>query len=160
METKGYNQTIGWLTNMPMYQYYPERTKEDKIRCAFKPDVALSLELGGYVGERVKGTGYNRFRKPKQYRVSVFADYGLLAINKATDKAPVTPPAKYATPAEYDMVDAMSFRDAISSNIAGKINNLFVGVKFTALFDLKEPGQCVMCNSETKFVPRRIQTRR
>ncbi len=154
IETKGYNKVIGWMENMPMYQFYPDRTLQTKGRCTLKPDVAVSLELGGYVGERIKGTGYNRFRSKKNYRVSVFADYGLTQINQKSLLEPFTTPQRYVTPATYDMVDASSMRDLISSNIAGKITNLFVGVKFTAMFDLPEPRKCVMCNNEKRFVPR------
>ncbi len=157
METKGYNHTIGWMQNMPMYQFYPERTKSDKMRCAFNPDVAVSLEIGGYVGERIKGTGYNRFRKPRHFRVSGFVDYGLLSINKATMTDPIIMPEKYVAPSTYDMVEATSLKDAISSNAAGKLNNLFVGVKFTALFDLPQPGECILCNRETRFIPRPVK---
>jgi len=159
VSTRGYNQTIGWMHDMPMYQYYSDRSKSQQLRCSFKPDVALSVELGGYIGEQIKGTGYNRFRKPKQYRLSVFADYGLLSINQSSTRELITPPSKYVTPKEYDMVDEMSFRDAISSNIAGKLNNLFVGVKFTALFNLPEKPGCILCNSESRFIPRRTKTR-
>lgn len=159
METKGFNSVIGWMRNMPMYQFYPERTKSETMRCAFKPDVAASLEIGGYVGEIISGTGYNRFRKSKHFRISGFVDYGLLSINKAGTNAAVITPDHYASPKEYDMVDATKLNDAISSNIAGKLNNLFVGIKFTALFDLPEPPTCVMCNSEKRFVPRRYKTK-
>jgi len=157
MSTTGYNQVIGWLKDMPMYQFYPEREKSETMRCTFKPDVAVSLELGGYVGEQVKGTGYNRFRKPRVFRVSGFVDYGLLTTNNPGTTAPIIAPDKYVPPTKYDMVEATSLKDVISSNIAGKINNLFVGVKFTALFNLPEPPTCVMCNSEKKFVPRRTK---
>jgi len=159
IETTGYNHTIGWLRNMPMYQYYPEREKSETMRCTFQPDVAVSLELGGYVGEQVLGTGYNRFRKSRTMRVSAFVDYGLLTVNKPGTTAPIIAPDKYVPPTVYDMVDATSMKDVISSNIAGKMSNLFIGVKFTALFNLPEPPTCVMCNSEKKFVPRRTKTR-
>lgn len=158
VQTKGYNATIGWMENMPMYQYYPGRTLSSSSRCTMKPDVAVSLELGGYVGTLVKGTGYNRFRSKKNYRVSVFADYGLTQINQKSILEPFTTPQRYTTPSEYDMVNAASLRDAISSNIAGKVTNLFVGVKFTALFDLPEPRQCVLCRSDLRFVPRLSKT--
>jgi len=159
METKGYNSTIGWMQNMPMYQFYPERTKSAQTRCTFRPDVAVSFEIGGYVGEMVQGTGYNRFRKPKHFRISAFVDYGLLSINNTSSTAPIVVPSKYVPVKVYDMVDAASYKDAVSSSVAGAVNNLFVGVKFTALFDLPEPRNCVMCNSEHRFVPRRTKTR-
>ncbi|MCQ2343036.1 MAG: hypothetical protein MJZ75_06080 [Paludibacteraceae bacterium] len=158
IDTKGYNQVIGIMENMPMYQFYEGRTKSETLRCALKPDVAVSVELGGYVGEMIKGTGYNRFRSKRHMRVSVFADYGLTQINQQSLAEPMTMPERYVTPAVYDMVDAASFKDVISSNVAGKLNNLFVGVKFTCMFDLPEPRECVLCKSDLKFVPRLKQT--
>lgn len=154
IDTKGYNTIIGTMENMPMYQFYTDREKSDKTRCSFKPDMALSLELGGYLGDVIKGTGYNRFRKKQHYRLSVFADYGLTAINRMSLVEPVVTPERYVAPSTYDMVDAASLHDVISSNGAGKVNNLFVGIKFTALFDLPEPRECVLCKSDLKYVPR------
>ncbi|MCQ2347748.1 MAG: hypothetical protein MJZ65_01000 [Paludibacteraceae bacterium] len=158
IDTKGYNSVIGTMENMPMYQFYTGREKEDKMRCSLKPDVALSVELGSYLGDVIKGTGYNRFRKKQHYRLSVFADYGLTQINHQSLIEPVVTPERYVAPSTYDMVDAASLHDVVSSSVAGKVNNLFVGIKFTALFDLPEPRECVMCKSDLKFVPKVSQS--
>lgn len=158
IDTKGYNPVIGTLENMPMYQFYTGREKSEKMRCTLKPDVALSLEMGAYLGDLIKGTGYNRFRSSKHYRLSVFADYGLTQVNQQSLVEPVVTPEKYVAPSTYDMVDAAKLRDVVSSSVAGKMNNLFVGIKFTAMFDLPEPRECVMCKSDLKFVPRVSQS--
>ncbi|MCQ2311056.1 MAG: hypothetical protein MJZ64_04825 [Paludibacteraceae bacterium] len=157
VDTKGYNSVIGMMQNMPMYQYYNNRTMSGKMRCTLKPDLALSIEMGGYLGEIIKGTGYNRFRSKKHLRLSVFADYGLTQINQASSTEPMTMAPAYVPPSQYDMIDAASLKDAASSNIAGKINNLFVGIKFTAFFDLPEPRECVLCKSDLKFIPRKVK---
>ena len=44
------------------------------------------------------------------------------------------------------MIDGLEVNDLMSTTgFAKAVNNLVVGIKFTVLFQLPEPGKCVIC---------------
>ena len=49
------------------------------------------------------------------------------------------------------MVDGVVLNDVMSTDgFAKAVNNLVVGLKFTILFQLPEPGTCVICRDAYK----------
>jgi hypothetical protein len=81
-------------------------------------------------------------------------DYGLLDIHSKGTKSALKLPESYDIDPESKnyiyrtrtMVDNLEMNDIMSTNgFASVVKNLVVGIKFTILFQLPEPGQCVIC---------------
>ena len=139
------------LRNVPDQQFFAGIPKSGGVKTAFNLDVDLSMEIGGRIGEINYGMGYDVPKRKTEYRLAVFADYGLLDLHtqKAND-ALIAPQTYDNTPAGYKtttMVDGLVLNDVMSTaGFASKVSNLFVGVKFTVLFQLPEEQKCVICN--------------
>jgi len=154
--------------DMPEYQFftnvsYPASGKSKGVPTSFKLDVDASLEIGARLGMMAEGTGYDVPKRRIEYRIAAFMDYGLLDIHYKRDQlavgalnadGKVVPLSSMgyntgATAPVYNtrtMVDNLVMNDIMTTtNFADKVNNLFVGVKFTVLFQLPAPRQCVVC---------------
>lgn len=131
--------------DMPEYGFVSDKEATYKGRTNFNLDVDASIELGAKLGYLEESTGYDVPKAATQYRIAVFADYGLLDLHKSQSKAALVTPTEY-TPGE-GMLNGVTMNDILSTNGAAKmVNNLMVGVKFTVLFQLPEPRNCVICN--------------
>jgi len=162
----------------PDYQFFGEDSNK-KLSSAVKTklnlDVDLSLEIGGRIGGII--TDAQGFDVPKdrvEFRLAVFADYGLFDLHKEgsnlalglkgsggtvipfVDPTTGNPNIGYNrsdTPFPTDpvrnttsMIDNIAMNDIMSTaGFASKVTNLMVGLKFTVLFQLPEPGQCIIC---------------
>lgn len=127
--------------DMPEHGLYSGQELVSKGNTAFKLNVNASLEIGARLGYIQTGSGFDVPKSKVQYRLAAFVDYGLLDIHKAQNKIAVQFPAEVLAEAPHPIVaDILS-----TSNIAKAVNNLFVGVKFTVLFELPAPGTCVLC---------------
>ena len=96
--------------------------------------------------------GYDVPKRKVECRLAGFVDYGLLDIHVHRNLPSFTVPAGYnveGTSPIYKtrtMVDNLAVNDIMSTpGFAKSVNNLMVGLKFTFLFQLPEPGQCVIC---------------
>ena len=100
--------------------------------------------------------GFDVPKNRVEYRLAVFADYGLFDLH-TSGKALALGVVKdnLVVPIEgniqYDhnttnMVENIGMYDIMSTDgFANRVSNLMVGVKFTILFQIPEPGQCVIC---------------
>ena len=139
--------------NMPEYQFFTNLPQKKSARPTFNLNVNASLEVGGRLGTINYAVGYDVPKRTIECRLAGFVDYGLLDIHVHREIPGFTTPLGYnieGTKPIYkntSMVDNLQVNDVMStSNFADKVNNFMVGLKFTVLFQLPEPGKCVLCN--------------
>jgi hypothetical protein len=154
--------------DMPEYQFftdfqYPNGGKPVGVKTSLKLDIDASLEVGGRLGLVTDASGFDVPKRKIEYRLAGFIDYGLLDIHYKREQLPigaldangnVVPISSMeynsgATAPVYNtrsMVDHLAMNDIMTTaGFADKVSNLLVGLKFTILFQLPEPGQCVIC---------------
>ncbi|MBQ4394193.1 MAG: hypothetical protein II825_02690 [Paludibacteraceae bacterium] len=135
--------------NMPDYQFFSNYKLNGKANAALNLGIDLSFEIGGRLGVINSAVGYDVPKRKIEYRLAGFVDYGLLDIHKADTKDGFTAPSSYNAREAYNkttMVDNLQVNDLMSTtDFASKVNNLMIGLKFTILFQLPEPGECVIC---------------
>ena len=115
----------------------------------------LSLEIGGRLGAVNDAVGYDVPKRKIEYRLAAFVDYGLLDIHTNRTLDGLVMPSGYnvgETAPVYNttsMIDNLEMNDIMSTPTGlpsrQSVNNLMLGIKFTVLFQLPEPGQCVIC---------------
>lgn len=147
--------------NMPEYQFFEGYQLKGSAKASLGMNVDLSLEIGGRLGPVYDAVGFDVPKRKIEYRLAAFADYGILDIHKNRGLQGVVMPEGYnvgATAPVYNttsMIDHLQVNDIMSTQsvnpdgtvqpFAKAVNNLMVGIKFTILFQLPEPGQCVIC---------------
>lgn len=144
-----YKQGKPLVHNIPAQGFKDDMPWEQKERLALKPNVTASLELGCRLGEIYKEKGFDVPSQKVQYRIAVFADYGLLDPHVATDKPLMHVPATYNTKAPLsglEATDVMSSKEM--TDMHAFFNTVMVGVKFTVLFQLPKSKSCVMCREQ------------
>ena len=164
LNTFGRYEAIPDLRNMPEYQFFNDLPISSSIQTKWNLDIDASFEIGGRLGDVVDAVGFDVPKRKIEYRLAGFVDYGLLDLHKAGTAQPVVTAEKYDTdPASKNyvykstsMVDNLTMNDIMSTNgFAKAVNNLVVGLKFTVLFQLPEPGTCVICrDAYRKSTPR------
>lgn len=139
--TGTYPQFIGVFENMPNHSF-TSSYYSSQSGVSFKPNAAASCELGFRLGGHSNETGFDVPKHKTQYRLGVFADYGITNMHKNVSNGDLLTCAPGTTGLD------ITLNNVYISNLAmdKKINNLFVGVKFTILFKLPEPGMCVICS--------------
>lgn len=139
-----YKQFIDPFTNMPEHYYYGSAEYASKGRVTFRPDVTASTEIGWRVGPVYSGTGADIPKQKTQYRIGLFADYGLMDIHRAQ----TLPMLQVSSSVEQtgNPVKGVVANDCLSVNYAAKaVNPLMVGVRFSVFFQLPEKKACVIC---------------
>lgn len=131
------------FTNMPEYQFYDNYSLQQKGKSKFNVDLDVSFEIGARLGFLTDATGYDVPKSRTQYRLALFADYGLFDLHNAADNALITTPTTYNA---SDMLTGIQTNDILSTTkAAGAVRSLFIGVKFTILFELPQSGTCLIC---------------
>lgn len=144
-----YQQFIGDFKDMYEHAFFTDHQVATQMPIAFNMNVLASLELGLRLGDGYKATGFGYKQKQKiQYRVALFADYGVLnAVNTA-------PYPLYSTPTlfnESDMTSGVVINNLLLSEARpNRVNPLQIGVKFTVLFKVGEPKKCVICHEDDR----------
>lgn len=137
-----YDQYIGTFENMPnhMLDTYPVESKN--LSADWDLDIITHLEVGMRLGDVSFETGAD-VPKPKQrFYIALFADYGLLNLNRAE--------AKYSR-LDYEQVAGQPLRIFLTPALMSKeysgvrVNQWSVGVKATVLLELPKQRDCVMC---------------
>ena len=162
----------GIFPNMPEYQFFENKTVQGGVKTSLNLDVDLSFEIGGRIGGVVTDAiGYDVPKNRLEYRLAAFVDYGLFDLHNQGTKQMLETPSLYDTdPASPDYIyesesmirpDRLVMNDIMSTaNFASAVKNLMVGIKFTVLFQLPEPGQCVICRDAYGSSVRRSGVRR
>ena len=168
LSTYGKYSEFDEFRDMPEYQFFTNialpRAGQKDPKTSLKLDIDASIEIGGRLGVISDGTGFDVPKRTVECRLAGFVDYGLMDIHYSLDKpqlgafdntgavVPLEGNLGYndATTAPVynteSMINNLVLTDIMStSGFASKVNNLFVGLKFTILFQLPEPQKCVMC---------------
>jgi len=154
LTTYGDYVEFGEFRNMPEYQFFEDEKVSTATKTSFNLDLDLSVEIGGRLGHVLHDVGYDVPKSRIEYRLAAFMDYGLLDIHSKGTKSALKLPESYDINPESKnyiyrtrtMVDNLEMNDIMSTNgFASVVKNLVVGIKFTILFQLPEPGQCVIC---------------
>ena len=165
--TYGKYTDIDNLRNQPEYQFFNDLKVSGGVKTKLKMNVDLSFEIGGRIGVVNDAVGYDVPKRKIEYRLAGFIDYGLMDIHYNSNQlalgtrdmenpdkiVPIEGNLRYnegATAPVYNtrsMVDNLVMNDIMSTDgFAASVNNLMIGLKFTILFQLPEPGQCVLCH--------------
>lgn len=129
--------------DMPELQFFTDKAVSAKTNTNFDVNLDVSIEIGARLGFMSDHTGFDVPKSKVQYRLALFADYGVLDIHKAQNNPALVTQNIYN---QEDMISGLRFGDILStSNAASAINNLFVGIKFTVLFELPNKKGCVLC---------------
>jgi hypothetical protein len=140
LSTGTYPGYIDDFEDMPNHSFL-ETSEKNEFTGKFPVNAYLSGELGFYLNAEPAKTRYyvpSQGRKTK-YRVSVFADYGLMNLLGNTENESST--------LERENI-ASPYRPYLNSfvrseNMRGSIlNNLFVGLRFTVLFSSEQERSC------------------
>ncbi len=151
IDTYGDYKAFDPFHNMPEYQFFNDQPKKGTAEANLRSlNVDLSFEIGGRLGLLTDAVGYDVPKRKVEYRLAAFVDYGLLNnMESNRDLDGFVTPKEYNAAEAYGkttMIDNLEINDSMSTtNFANKVNNLTVGLKFTVLFQLPEPGQCVIC---------------
>lgn len=162
----------GIFRNMPEYQFFENKPIQGGVKTSLNLDVDLSFEIGGRVGGIVTdAVGYDVPKDRVEYRLAAFVDYGLFDLHSQGSNDMLVKPSKYDTDKTSDYYvyksesmispDRLVMNDIMSTaGFASAVKNLMVGLKFTILFQLPEPGQCVICRDAYGSTVRRGNVRR
>ena len=143
--------------NMPEYQFFTDLPQQKSAPASpLNLNLDACLEIGGRLGVVNYAVGYDVPKRKVEYRLAGFLDYGLVDIHKQQTLESIKLPIGYniendkeSTAPVYKtrtMVEKLEVNDIMSTNgFAASVKNLMVGLKFTILFQLPEPGQCVLC---------------
>ena len=137
-----YDQYIGTFENMPnhMLDTYPVESKN--LSADWDLDIITHLEVGMRLGDVSFETGADVPQPKQRFYIALFADYGLLNLNRAE--------AKYSR-LDYEQVAGQPLRIFLTPALMSKeysgvrVNQWSVGVKATVLLELPKQRDCVMC---------------
>lgn len=147
----------GYITEPYDMFYHGEHMKWTQDDVLMRVNVNASLEIGARLGYIPQGTGFDVPKSKVQYRIAAFADFGLMDMHRADTRNGLELP-ELKTPAEnYIQRPELMISHILSTNdIAKRVRNLYVGVKFTVLFEIPAPKRCLLCpDSYIKFSPTR-----
>lgn len=129
--------------NMPLYEFEDGRPYSGKATASFNLDIAASAEIGARLGYIEEARGWDVPKAKNEYRLAIFADYGILDFHKANTLPMMQAPNYYQ---EGHMISALQVNDVLATDhIAKAVNNLLVGVKFTIFFKMPTHFKCVTC---------------
>ncbi|MBR1878029.1 MAG: hypothetical protein IJ814_03370 [Paludibacteraceae bacterium] len=166
-----YDQFIDPITKFPVTQFYdePQLVSKDGKSTINPISVDATIEMGGRIGFLTNDKGYDVPKRIIEYRMAVFADYGVFGYAKwySNDAAFMVPKGTtYSETTDMrDFVaihDVLSSRDYIPSNVKHNVkegdfigHNIMIGLKFTVLFLMPDKGKCVLCNDNYNGSSRR-----
>lgn len=134
------------LHDIPSQGFYNDMPFVDASPVALKPNVTASAEIGMRLGQVFNATGYDVPKQNVQYRIALFADYGLLDLHRSGESPLMHVPSQYETAMPLKGVkatDIMSSKEM--ADLGGQFRSLMIGVKFTVLFRVPEKKACVIC---------------
>lgn len=154
-----YPQYIGIMENMANHQLVSNHPLSgSNVRSRFDMNLALGGELGYNFHSFTRETGFDVPKHTTQYRFGVYAYYGLLdmfSTVKGTNTSAFGHSGGGSEPIRYQLTHIYLSRE--SEGV--KVHPLSVGVRFTVLFKLPDPKNCVICR-ESQVIPNPSGTRR
>lgn len=138
--------------------FFANRKLTGSEKTSFNVNLDASVEIGARLGFMTDHTGFDVPKSKVQYRLAVFADYGVLDLHKAQTGNAVDVNSQNVGGSE----NALQMHNILSTeNVASTVNNLLVGIKFTVLFELPQTKGCVICrDGYSRFSPDNRKGRR
>ena len=137
------------MDNHQLYTDFPIQSEPTSI--SFSPQVAGYIELGRRLETHYSGTGFDVPKTKRQYRIAVFAQYGILNMRREDITGPLLNYYDSPEGLKYEIHHVYLSDEA--QNLA--VRNFSLGVKFTMLFNIPEKVDCVICSwTEQKAQPR------
>lgn len=165
--TLGRSEDFDDFRNQPEYQFFENISASGSAKTKLNLDLDVSLEIGGRIGQVIDAVGFDVPKRKIEYRLAGFVDYGLLDLHTAGEMKALITPDGYNTGATAPvyktttMIDKLQMNDLMkTTDFAKAVNNLVVGIKFTVLFQLPEPGTCVICSDSYRGSTPRFHGRR
>lgn len=139
-------------------EFFADRELKSSEKTAFNVNLDASVEIGARLGFMTDHTGFDVPKSKVQYRLAVFADYGVLDMHKAQSNNAVDVNSQNIG----GDGSALLMHDILSTeNVASAVNNLLVGIKFTVLFELPQTKGCVICREGYRgYSPHNRKSRR
>ena len=123
-------------------EFFANRKLAGSEKTSFNINLDASVEIGARLGFMTDHTGFDVPKSKVQYRLAVFADYGVLDLHQAQTCSAVDVTSQNVGGSE----NALQMHNILSTeNVASAVNNLLVGIKFTVLFELPQTKGCVIC---------------
>ena len=144
-----YPQYITPLRNIPAQGFVDNMAWDQKGMVSFKPNVTASTEIGCRLGDVYKEKGFDVPSQKIQYRLAVFADYGVIDPHTSNGMQLMHVPATYNPKAPLSGLmasDVMSCQELEA--IQSHFYTFMIGVKFTVLFRMPEKKSCVICRDQ------------
>ena len=146
---------IGDLRNLPDLQFFTNESKSSSDRSGMSVDVNGTIEIGGRLGPYVEAVGFDVPKTKFECRLAAFADFGITNFRERGTRAlSLETPQLYDTNMESDnyvyggrnLIEDVNMYDLMStSGFAEAVKNAMIGIKLTMLFELPQPGTCVIC---------------
>lgn len=151
--TAQYDDLIGTFEKMENHNLSSAPLAGDALRTRFGVNVALGGEIGYTFSSFTRETGFDVPRTNTQYRIGLFAYYGVLDIHpEVNGKKALGEVFGYSgggdTPIKYSLTHVYLSNQAAEA----RINNLMVGLRFTVLFKLPSPKKCVICQQDEPLI--------
>lgn len=144
--TGKYDKYIGDFATMPNHEFVTDKPVYDGRPVNFNVNVAVGGEIGLYLNQFTDETGFDVPKHNVQLRLSVFAYYGLLDIHpKAGGLKTLGNMFEYSGGGEKELIYSLNSVYLSDPASDAKISNITAGIRFTVLFRLPEPKECVMC---------------
>ena len=138
--------------NMPEYQFFDNLKINGGVETKLNMNLDVSFEIGARLRVMANAAGYDVPKDKVEYRLAAFVDYGLMDLHIKDNQSALIAPAAYNNGDTYpvynttSMVDNLVMNDVMSTEgFASSVNNLMIGLKFTILFQMPEPGECLLC---------------
>ena len=138
-----YEKFIDEFVSMPEHLYYDATAFTRYSRVSFQPSLSPHLEIGYVFGSFSSEKGFDVPKTKNIYRLALFFDYGVLNLMKNGNKPILAVPGIM----DSEDIDAqIEINDFLSSDFRqGNVNDFCIGLKFTAIFPLKEHKPCIIC---------------
>ncbi len=162
--TFGQYEKIPDLRDMPEYQFFSDKPMRSSAKTELDWDIVASFEIGGRFGVITEEKGYDVPKRMMELRLAGFVDYGLRDIHKKGNNSGISTEEIFYDTRKYvndkpnpdyvyqntSMIDNLKMNDIMSTEkngvpFAKAVNSMMIGLKLTILFQLPEPGQCVLC---------------
>ena len=141
VSTGTYSGLIDDFENMPNHSFL-KREEEGKFTGKFPWNAYLSAELGFYLNDKL----YNKTKYyvaesgiKTRYRLSVFADYGLMNLRGNVRNESLTLEREDVASPYRPYLNSFIRSEAMSGSV---LNNLFAGLRFTVLFGFEQKPDC------------------
>lgn len=144
-----YPQYIGWMFDMPTHDLMTQSVSHYR-QLQLNFDLLAHIEIGWRLGRLPNPREIALQPTIHRFYLALFADIGCLNILYAAQNSNLTPRLWHETTTDADGKSFTTFNltpTIMSRELYGrKLNEFYVGVKFTAAIELPKKKPCVLCD--------------